>query len=125
MRYYKPGDRIYIFGFSRGAFTARFLARMIAEVGLLSKGNEEMYVLPPRSRSTVGLSVVGLLARQLAKLRGVEQGASSRVPPCAFGAGPAIAGLPVLTLYIRTGALRLSDVPGLRAGPERQLQVAG
>ena len=31
-----------MFGFSRGAFTARFLARMIANVGLLSKGNEEM-----------------------------------------------------------------------------------
>ncbi len=42
MRYYGPGDRIYIFGFSRGAFTARFLARMIAHVGLLSMGNEEM-----------------------------------------------------------------------------------
>lgn len=42
MRYYGTGDRIYIFGFSRGAFTARFLARMIAHVGLLSMGNEEM-----------------------------------------------------------------------------------
>jgi uncharacterized protein (DUF2235 family) len=42
MRYYGPGDRIYIFGFSRGAFTARFLARMINSVGLLSMGNEEM-----------------------------------------------------------------------------------
>lgn len=42
MRYYKPGDLIYIFGFSRGAFTARFLAQMITEIGLLSKGNEEM-----------------------------------------------------------------------------------
>lgn len=42
MRYYKQGDRIYIFGFSRGAFTARFLARMIFRVGLLSEGNEEM-----------------------------------------------------------------------------------
>ena len=42
MRYYKPGDRIYIFGFSRGAFTARFVARMISHVGLLSRGNEEM-----------------------------------------------------------------------------------
>jgi hypothetical protein len=42
MRYYTPGDRIYIFGFSRGAFTARFLARMISHVGLLSMGNEEM-----------------------------------------------------------------------------------
>jgi Uncharacterized alpha/beta hydrolase domain (DUF2235) len=42
MRYYKPGDRIYIFGFSRGAFTARFLSRMISHVGLLSMGNEEL-----------------------------------------------------------------------------------
>ena len=55
MRYYKPGDRIYLLGFSRGAFTARFLARMISEVGLLSEGNEEMYVLPPRSSSTARL----------------------------------------------------------------------
>ncbi|KAL3487813.1 hypothetical protein BJX62DRAFT_240649 [Aspergillus germanicus] len=42
MRYYTPGDYIYIFGFSRGAYTARFLAEMIHAVGLLSKGNEEM-----------------------------------------------------------------------------------
>ena len=42
MRYYNDGDKIFMFGFSRGAFTARFLARMIATVGLLSKGNEEM-----------------------------------------------------------------------------------
>lgn len=31
-----------MFGFSRGAFTARFLARMVNKVGLLCKGNEEM-----------------------------------------------------------------------------------
>ena len=31
-----------MFGFSRGAFTARFLARMIHAVGILSMGNEEM-----------------------------------------------------------------------------------
>ena len=46
MRYYSDKDnirdKIYIFGFSRGAFTARFLARMISEIGLLSMGNEEM-----------------------------------------------------------------------------------
>lgn len=42
MQYYCPGDRIYIFGFSRGAFTAKYLSRMIAKVGLLSRGNEEM-----------------------------------------------------------------------------------
>ncbi|KAM5443928.1 hypothetical protein MferCBS31731_001174 [Microsporum ferrugineum] len=42
MRYYEPGDDIYIFGFSRGAYTARFLAEMIEHVGLLSMGNEDM-----------------------------------------------------------------------------------
>ncbi|KAG9253118.1 uncharacterized protein F5Z01DRAFT_659185 [Emericellopsis atlantica] len=42
MRYYVSGAKIYMFGFSRGAFTARFLARMIHTVGLLCKGNEEM-----------------------------------------------------------------------------------
>ena len=31
-----------MFGFSRGALTAKFLARMIHTVGLLCKGNEEM-----------------------------------------------------------------------------------
>ncbi|RPA75181.1 hypothetical protein BJ508DRAFT_214773, partial [Ascobolus immersus RN42] len=42
MRYYRPSSRIYIFGFSRGAYTARFLAQMFHKIGLLSRGNEEM-----------------------------------------------------------------------------------
>ena len=42
MRYHKKGDQIYIFGFSRGAYTARFLAEMLDDVGLLPNGNEEM-----------------------------------------------------------------------------------
>lgn len=42
MRFYSPGDAIYIFGFSRGAYTARFLAEMINVAGLLSQGNEDM-----------------------------------------------------------------------------------
>jgi len=35
---YEAGDRIYIFGFSRGAFTARSLAGFISKCGLLSAG---------------------------------------------------------------------------------------
>lgn len=34
-RVYQPGDRIYLFGFSRGAFTVRTLAGLIADSGLL------------------------------------------------------------------------------------------
>ena len=42
MRYYTPGDDIYFFGFSRGAYVARFLAEMLDYVGLLTAGNEEL-----------------------------------------------------------------------------------
>ena len=35
-RVYEPGDSIYLFGFSRGAFTVRTLAGLIADCGLIS-----------------------------------------------------------------------------------------
>src|SRR4051812_20123280 len=34
-RCYSPGDKIFLFGFSRGAFTVRTLAGLIAHAGLL------------------------------------------------------------------------------------------
>ncbi|MCG8492031.1 MAG: DUF2235 domain-containing protein [Sneathiellales bacterium] len=34
-RHYRPGDKVYIFGFSRGAFTARVLVDMINRVGII------------------------------------------------------------------------------------------
>ncbi|KAJ8472948.1 hypothetical protein ONZ45_g16481 [Pleurotus djamor] len=37
---YEPGDRIFLFGFSRGAYQVRVIAGMIEKVGLLHKGNE-------------------------------------------------------------------------------------
>ncbi|HYL16263.1 MAG TPA: DUF2235 domain-containing protein [Terriglobales bacterium] len=40
MKTFEPGDRLYIFGFSRGAYTARALCGMLHIVGLLSEGNE-------------------------------------------------------------------------------------
>jgi uncharacterized protein (DUF2235 family) len=40
MRRFEPDDRIYVFGFSRGAYTARALCGMLHIVGLLSAGNE-------------------------------------------------------------------------------------
>ena len=44
MRYYQDGDRVFIFGFSRGAYTARALAAMLYKVGLLTQGNEERVI---------------------------------------------------------------------------------
>jgi|AntDeeMinimDraft_5_1070356.scaffolds.fasta_scaffold02194_6 uncharacterized protein (DUF2235 family) len=35
MRHYRPGDRVYLFGFSRGAYAVRALAGMLAKCGLL------------------------------------------------------------------------------------------
>ena len=34
-RNYQPGDRIYVFGFSRGAFTIRLLVALVADRGVL------------------------------------------------------------------------------------------
>ncbi|GME67048.1 unnamed protein product [[Candida] boidinii] len=42
MKYYITGDRISLFGYSRGGFTARVLAGMLDRVGLLNAGLEEM-----------------------------------------------------------------------------------
>ncbi|KAG8925454.1 hypothetical protein FRC02_009651 [Tulasnella sp. 418] len=41
MENYRPGDKICLFGFSRGAYTARCLAGMLHKVGLLPKSNTE------------------------------------------------------------------------------------
>lgn len=42
MENYEPGDKVYLFGFSRGAYTARALAAMLYKVGLLRPGRENM-----------------------------------------------------------------------------------
>ncbi len=41
-RNYKPGDQIFIIGFSRGAYTARALAGMIAAMGLLDATKNDL-----------------------------------------------------------------------------------
>ncbi|KAJ7852648.1 hypothetical protein B0H14DRAFT_2354728 [Mycena olivaceomarginata] len=42
---YQPGDNIYFFGFSRGAYQVRTLAGMIETIGLIDTGNEELIPL--------------------------------------------------------------------------------
>jgi len=39
---YEEGDRVFLFGFSRGAFTVRALAGMLHRVGLLQKGSNNL-----------------------------------------------------------------------------------
>ncbi|MGE0813392.1 MAG: DUF2235 domain-containing protein [Vicinamibacterales bacterium] len=42
MNVWEPGDEVFLFGFSRGAYTARVVAGLLYAVGLLPKGNENM-----------------------------------------------------------------------------------
>ena len=42
MDHYEEGDRVYLFGFSRGAYTARLIAGLVKKVGLLKPGNFQL-----------------------------------------------------------------------------------
>lgn len=42
VQHYEPGDRIYIFGFSRGAYTARALTGLLQRVGLVERGCDNL-----------------------------------------------------------------------------------
>src|ERR1700712_4936666 len=42
MQHYHPGDELYVFGFSRGAYTARALVGMLARPGLLRPGSDNL-----------------------------------------------------------------------------------
>ena len=42
MNSWRPGDKVFVFGFSRGAYTARALCGMLYRVGLLRPGSENL-----------------------------------------------------------------------------------
>lgn len=42
MNHYEAGDRLYLFGFSRGAYTARCLGGMLHKCGLLQRGSRNL-----------------------------------------------------------------------------------
>jgi len=42
MDHFLPDDKLFIFGFSRGAFTARCLVGMLCKVGILQKGSRNL-----------------------------------------------------------------------------------
>ena len=67
---YRPGDRIYLFGFSRGAFTARLFANLLYRCGLADNRAEDGRPLEPNE-----IKKLAELALQAYKLRHV---------PCTF-----------------------------------------
>ena len=42
MNNWEPDDKVYLFGFSRGSYTARVLAALLYHVGLLPRGSENL-----------------------------------------------------------------------------------
>jgi uncharacterized protein (DUF2235 family) len=42
MNNWEPGDKVYLFGFSRGSYTARVVAALLHHVGLLPRGSENL-----------------------------------------------------------------------------------
>jgi len=42
MNNFEEGDRVFLFGFSRGAYTARAVASLLRMYGLIAKGNEAL-----------------------------------------------------------------------------------
>jgi uncharacterized protein (DUF2235 family) len=42
MSMHEPGDRVFVFGFSRGAYTARALTGMLEVFGLFRRGAENL-----------------------------------------------------------------------------------
>jgi uncharacterized protein (DUF2235 family) len=59
MRTFRPGDRVYVFGFSRGAYTARALCGLLHLVGLLTVGNEGLipYAIRMAKRKEIDFKV--------------------------------------------------------------------
>ena len=54
MRCHESGDRVYLFGFSRGAFTVRSLAGMLHKCGLLDAGHENLVEYASKVYNTAG-----------------------------------------------------------------------
>ncbi|WGD31559.1 DUF2235 domain-containing protein [Ancylobacter sp. WKF20] len=79
-QFYAPGDDIFIFGFSRGAFTARSLAGYIGASGLLKAENcttqneqtvWELYRTPPKDRYPADTVWLRTLTHDGVRIRGL------------------------------------------------------
>ena len=78
MQFYEPGDSIYLFGFSRGAFTVRAVASLLRMYGMIRKGNEAL--VPYAIRMLMGIQAAKGDQRQGAGLLRLSQANSTA--PC-------------------------------------------
>ena len=73
MKVFQPGDRVYVFGFSRGAYTAGALAGLLHLVGLLREENDALvpYAIGIAKRKEIDFKVA---PRRQATLRSARPG---------------------------------------------------
>lgn len=57
MQNYRPDDKVFLFGFSRGAYTARAVAALLHMYGLIRRGNEPL--VPYAIRMLMGIERAG------------------------------------------------------------------
>ena len=74
MNSYEEGDKIYLYGFSRGAYTVRMLSGMIEMFGLLHKGNTNhlRYILEVYSKGDKIFETAKSFKKRFAKEIGIE-----------------------------------------------------
>lgn len=53
MNHFEPGDKVFLFGFSRGAYTVRAVAALLHMYGLIRKGNEPLVPYAIRMMSRI------------------------------------------------------------------------
>ena len=88
---WSPGDRIYLFGFSRGAYCVRCLAHVLEVIGIpTTETNGEALSLEPRSlRSVANAAVTTLYCLGLPQPNEVERSENAatyrKVHNCATG----------------------------------------
>ncbi|EJT99623.1 hypothetical protein DACRYDRAFT_82035 [Dacryopinax primogenitus] len=91
MNNWTRGSNISIFGFSRGAYTARALAGMLEKVGLLSRGNEEQ--IPFAYRMYINAGATGW-----AQSRGFKRAFSHEVHVDFLGVWDTVASVGIFTV---------------------------
>ncbi len=60
---WQPGDRIYLFGFSRGAYCVRCVAHVLEKVGIPTKTDEKPISFEPKSLRTLAKAGVSCIYR--------------------------------------------------------------
>jgi uncharacterized protein (DUF2235 family) len=69
MRNFESEDKVYVFGFSRGAYTARALCGMLHAIGLLTRGNEGLipYAIRMIKKKKIDFSVLADFKKTFAR----------------------------------------------------------